>query len=149
MNGCVFNIQQFSIHDGPGIRTIVFLKGCPLRCQWCCNPESQNPQPELACDEKKCIGGSQCSLCLQMCARNAIELTENGKVHIDRVLCTNCMKCAEVCPSRALEMIGKQMSVPEVLTAVETDACFFFRSGGGLTLSGGDRFPSLTLLLHS
>ncbi len=135
--GIIFNIQQFSVHDGPGIRTIVFLKGCPLRCRWCCNPESQNPQPELAFDPKKCIGMSECGLCLR-CGQNAVETLEDGKVRINRDVCTDCGTCAADCPSKALEMIGRQMTVEEALSAAEKDHCFYSRSGGGLTLSGGE-----------
>lgn len=134
--GFVFNIQRFSVHDGPGIRTIVFLKGCPLRCRWCCNPESQGAQPELAFDPRKCIGKDQCGLCLK-CERKAIE-TAGAVLHVNRDKCTNCGICAEECPSGALELIGKQMSVREILDAVEKDTCFYSRSGGGLTLSGGE-----------
>jgi pyruvate formate lyase activating enzyme len=135
--GIVFNIQQFSVHDGPGIRTIVFLKGCPLRCQWCCNPESQDPQPELALNVEKCIGTGECGLCLR-CSQKAIKVDAKGRAAIDRSLCTNCGACAEECPSKALELIGSKMSVREVLQAVEKDFCFYSRSGGGLTLSGGE-----------
>ena len=122
--GIVFNIQHFSVHDGPGIRTIAFLKGCPLRCGWCCNPESQNPQPELAFDEKKCIGTSECGLCLD-CPNNAIAANKAGMISVRRDLCDNCGRCAEKCPSRALEIIGKEMSVQEVLDIVEKDFCFY------------------------
>lgn len=137
-NGRIFNIQQFSVHDGPGIRTIVFLKGCPLRCRWCCNPESQSPQPELAYDARKCIGTGECGLCIQRCDRNAMSGGEGGRLRLDRGLCTNCGVCGQVCPSKAIEMIGREMSVREVLGSVEGDFCFYSRSGGGLTLSGGE-----------
>ncbi len=137
--GVVFNIQHFSVHDGPGIRTIVFLKGCPLRCRWCCNPESQDPRPEVTFDPKKCIGTAECGLCLQ-CPQGAVTADETGITGINRELCDNCGECAAKCPSRALEMIGSRMSVKEVLEAVEKDFCFYSRSGGGLTLSGGEPF---------
>jgi len=137
--GIVFNIQHFSVHDGPGIRTIAFLKGCPLRCKWCCNPESQNPRPELAFDEKKCIGTGECGLCLQ-CPKNAVASGEAGKIRVLREFCDDCGECAGKCPSSALEMVGRKMSVREVLDVVEKDFCFYARSGGGLTLSGGEPF---------
>lgn len=136
--GLVFNIQQFSVHDGPGIRTIVFLKGCPLRCQWCANPESQHHFPELAYNHNKCIGAHECQICKQFCTAGAIKEGENDKVKIDRSQCTNCGECAEICPSKALEVFGKYMSVEEVLKIVEEDSIFYARSGGGLTLSGGE-----------
>ncbi len=136
-NGIVFNIQRYSVHDGPGIRSIVFLKGCPLKCQWCANPESQHRQPELAYNDYKCIGTSECKYCLTICPAEAIQ--KNGdKIQIDRQLCTNCGLCADSCPSKALNMYGKSMSVNEVLHTVEQDSIFYSRSGGGMTLSGGE-----------
>jgi pyruvate formate lyase activating enzyme len=137
--GCVFNIQQFSVHDGPGIRTLVFLSGCPLRCSWCCNPESQSGQPELAYNDKKCIGTNQCDGCLPACPVKAISIGGTGaEIIIDREACTACGDCAAVCPSKALEMLGRYMSVSEVIRVVSEDGCFYARSGGGLTLSGGE-----------
>lgn len=137
--GLIFNIQQFSVHDGPGIRTIVFLKGCPLRCQWCANPESQYNQPELAYNENKCIGTLECRLCFQVCGNGAIEeVGQQKKVKINRKLCINCGECVKACPSKALEIFGKYMSINEVLKIVEEDSVFYSRSGGGLTLSGGE-----------
>ncbi|GBF33936.1 pyruvate formate-lyase activating enzyme [Desulfocucumis palustris] len=137
--GLVFNIQQFSLHDGPGIRTIVFFKGCPLRCRWCANPESQYDQPELVYNKNKCIGTHECRECLQACGAGAIEQEErHNKVVLNRKLCLNCGECAKVCPSKALEILGKTMSVNEVLKIAQEDGVFYSRSGGGLTLSGGE-----------
>ena len=137
--GCVFNIQQFSVHDGPGIRTLVFLSGCPLRCSWCCNPESQSGLPELAYNDKKCIGTNECDDCLAACPVNAIRRSGAGaKIAIDREVCTGCGDCAAACHPKALEMLGRYMSVSEVIGAVSEDSCFYTRSGGGLTLSGGE-----------
>ncbi|MEW6663243.1 MAG: glycyl-radical enzyme activating protein [Bacillota bacterium] len=137
--GCVFNIQQFSVHDGPGIRTIVFLKGCPLKCRWCSNPESQFSQPELAYNENKCIATHECGLCLQACSKGAIKEAESrNKVRVNRKLCINCGECAKVCPAKALEILGKYMNVKEVLKIIQEDTVFYARSGGGLTLSGGE-----------
>ncbi|MQL53683.1 glycyl-radical enzyme activating protein [Desulfofundulus thermobenzoicus] len=137
--GLVFNIQHFSVHDGPGIRTIVFFKGCPLRCQWCANPESQLHEPEIAYNENKCIGTGECHLCFQACPARAIEeRIDNKKVRIDRFRCTNCGECTLVCPSNALELFGKRMTVEEVLQIVEEDSLLYSRSGGGITLSGGE-----------
>lgn len=138
--GYVFNIQHYSVHDGPGIRTIVFLKGCPLRCKWCSNPESQLTQPELGYNPTKCIGSNKCPKCAEVCIYGAInqDQDEKGTISIDRQLCKTCLLCTEVCPAKALEVFGKQTSVEDVIKAVEKDSVFYARSGGGLTLSGGE-----------
>ena len=136
--GYVFNIQNYSVHDGPGIRTIVFLKGCPLSCRWCSNPESQKLYPELAYNSNKCIGINECMYCVEICAHNAITVAEDNKIEIDRDLCSNCLKCADVCPSKALNVFGELKGVKEVIDAVEKESMFFSRSGGGITLSGGE-----------
>jgi len=136
--GLIFNIQKFSLHDGSGIRTLVFLQGCPLACSWCSNPEGQARLPVLAFDANKCIGTSECDLCVPLCGAGAIAHGGDGKVQIDRVLCNDCGECVDACPSRALELLGKSMSVEEVLDTVEEDSSFYVRSGGGLTLSGGE-----------
>lgn len=135
--GYTFNIQHYSVHDGPGIRTIVFLKGCPLRCQWCANPESQYQLPEIAFNKDKCIGIHECRFCLNACENGAIN-EEGGKIVINREACNNCGKCAEACPAKALTMYGKLTSVTEALDLVEQDSNFYARSGGGITLSGGE-----------
>ena len=137
-SGLVFNIQKFSVHDGEGIRTLVFLKGCPLSCEWCSNPEGQSYSQELAYNADKCIGVSECDFCRRVCEAGAIRVRDDGKVEIDRKACTNCGACVEACPSRALELFGKYMSVDEVIAVVEEDSGFYARSGGGLTLSGGE-----------
>lgn len=139
VTGRVLNIQHFCTNDGPGIRTTVFLKGCSLRCAWCCNPESIHPAPELAFDLKKCIGEEECGLCLKECPESAIYVVDaDRKVRINWDLCTNCGKCVPVCPSEALFQFGRQMTVDEVLAEVEQDASFYRESGGGITLSGGE-----------
>ena len=133
--GTVFNIQRYSVHDGPGIRTLVFLKGCPLRCLWCSNPESQEAAPQLAYNADKCLG---CGRCVAICPQQALRLEQDG-IHRDRERCDPaCRACAEVCPGQALTFYGKTMTAREVLDKVEEDAAFYARSGGGLTLSGGE-----------
>ena len=132
--GTVFNIQRFSLQDGPGIRTTVFLKGCPLRCRWCSNPESQNPRPEILFRSQSCRAHRAC---LAACAVGAITLT-NGALHLDRTACNGCMDCVKACPSGALEISGKRMSVEEVVEEACRDELFYANSGGGVTLSGGE-----------
>ena len=136
--GFVFNIQKFSLHDGQGIRTLVFLKGCPLRCKWCSNPESQSSTPELAYNANKCIGLEACGWCLQACEKAAIIRYGDDKIEVDRSLCNNCGLCVEVCPSKAFELFGRIMNSDEIIKTVEEDTIFYARSGGGLTLGGGD-----------
>ena len=135
--GIVFNLQPYSLHDGAGIRTVVFLKGCPLRCRWCSNPESQNFYPEVGVFPEKCIAGKGCDWCVDACPETALSL-ETGTVRLDRDLCTRCLRCAEECPAGALTVYGTPMSVGDVLNAVEGDAAFYRHGGGGMTLSGGE-----------
>lgn len=137
-SGVVFNIQKYSVHDGPGIRTVVFLKGCPLRCLWCSNPESQSPEPELAYNREKCLTLDCCVRCVEVCTTGALGRDEENRVKVDRRLCDGCLSCADACPSRALNFYGRDMSVAEVVSAVEEDGIFYTRSGGGMTLSGGE-----------
>jgi len=138
VSGLVFNIQKYSVHDGPGIRTIVFFKGCPLSCRWCSNPESQSFKVELAFNEGRCLGLSKCVRCLNACPHLAIA-QENDKPLFDRAVCETCSKpCVAACPSSGVITYGKRMRVDEVLRVVEQDGVFYNRSGGGLTLSGGE-----------
>lgn len=135
MQGSVFNIQRFSIHDGPGIRTTVFLKGCPLSCRWCHNPEGLSPEQELLYDEKKCIG---CGLCAETCPNGCHAVgAEPGAHTINRAACTACGLCAAACPSTALTLSYARMTPEEILREVERDRPFY-RDEGGLTLSGGE-----------
>jgi pyruvate formate lyase activating enzyme len=139
VKGTVLNIQHFSTHDGTGMRTNVFLKGCSLRCKWCSNPESIHPKPELAYNLSKCIGTDQCGFCLKECPESAIfKIDSDTKVRINWDLCTNCGKCVPVCPPQALYLFGHEMTVDEVLAEVEQDSSFYRDSGGGITLSGGE-----------
>ena len=132
--GTVFNIQRYSIHDGPGIRTTVFLKGCPLRCFWCQNPESQAIRPEVFLDKSKC---SLCGRCVAICPTGAASLLGESST-IDRSICVGCGKCAEVCPNEARRLIGRRMTVDEVMRQILKDVRFYENSGGGVTLSGGE-----------
>lgn len=138
LNCLTFNIQKCSLHDGPGIRTLVFLKGCPLRCLWCANPESQKNVPEILFDENRCIGHKECGWCVDVCPSDAIKKLETGKVSINRKVCTTCGKCAQICPSKAITLMGKYMSINDVLEMVKGDDAFYWRSGGGITVGGGD-----------
>ena len=132
--GVVFNIQRFSIHDGPGIRTTVFLKGCSLRCGWCSNPESVRLSPEIITRDIKCI---RCGKCVEACSQQAITVVENTRI-IQWEKCNYCMKCAEVCPSGAIERAGEYMTVAEVIDTVGRDVSYYRRTNGGMTLSGGE-----------
>jgi pyruvate formate lyase activating enzyme len=138
VTGTIFNVQRYSLHDGAGIRTIVFLKGCPLRCQWCSNPESQQPEPELARNPVRCLGVESCGWCGSTCSAGALVFPESGAPVVDRDRCLNCMLCAGACPAQALTPYGRTVSVGEVVDLVERDSVFFSRSGGGMTLSGGE-----------
>ena len=137
-SGIVFNIQKYSVHDGPGIRTVVFLKGCPLRCLWCSNPESQKLQPQLVYNRNKCLTLEHCVRCLEVCTVGAIKSGDGNRVQIDREICTECLLCTKACPSLALNVYGESMTVEQVIGKVEEDSAFYSRSGGGLTIGGGE-----------
>lgn len=133
IKGLIFNIQRFCVHDGPGIRTTVFFKGCPLLCPWCHNPESKRNCPEIAFYAARCVG---CGVCVQACEQGCHRLDPDGH-RFDRKSCTRCGACVRVCPV-ALFVVGKEMTVSEVFEEVLRDRPFYENSGGGLTLSGGE-----------
>ena len=133
-SGTIFDVKRFAIHDGPGIRTTIFFKGCPLSCPWCHNPESQHERPELLFWAERCTG---CGACVGVCPVGAVSL-ENGTAVTDRSLCTGCGACAEVCPTHAREIAGEAWSLDRLLETIERDLLFYDESGGGVTLSGGE-----------
>lgn len=152
MLGNIFDIQRFCVHDGPGIRTTVFVKGCPLRCQWCHNPESQKKELSVAYYDEKCIA---CGACVNACGEGchslkaADYLTRNRPNHlIDREKCVKCGACAKACPAGAIEALGRSVSVSEVMDEVGRDRTFYKNSGGGLTVSGGEPLMQSEFLLE-
>ncbi len=137
--GIVFNIQRFTIHDGPGIRTELFLKGCPLRCEWCSNPESWKKNMQVGVYTSKCITQDKCNACSDVCPADEALHFENGKlVSINRTQCIDCMKCAKACPSDAIKAWGSEMTVDECMDVIRRDRGYYEKSGGGVTVSGGD-----------
>ncbi len=134
MDGIISDIQHFSLHDGPGIRTTVFLKGCNMQCSWCHNPEAISRAPQLAFYANRCIG---CMACLKACQHGAISFKQ-GKHHFDADKCQTCFACAHECPTGALMRIGREMSPKAVFDVVLGDKPYYDRSGGGVTFSGGE-----------
>jgi pyruvate formate lyase activating enzyme len=134
ITGIVFNIQRYSIDDGPGVRSTVFMKGCPLTCLWCSNPESQCGLPEVTYRYTSC---KRCGTCVGVCPEHAVTLDDDG-VHIDRKKCTVCGECVRNCLPEALQISGKKMTVDEVFKVVKKDADYYEASGGGVTASGGE-----------
>jgi pyruvate formate lyase activating enzyme len=141
-DGIVSNIQKFSLHDGPGIRTTVFLKGCPLRCEWCHNPESQSAEPELVFVENRCIG---CGTCLSVCPEAAERKSQNPSFEFASY-CQRCGKCVDHCPTTARQIIGQRMSAEEVMDTIARDRVFYDQSGGGVTFSGGEPLQQIEFL---
>jgi pyruvate formate lyase activating enzyme len=131
--GVIFDIQRYSLHDGPGLRTNLFLKGCPLRCQWCCNPESVQPQPELAFFDRRCF---LCGDCLDVCATGALNM-DDDKLHWNPAACDQCGRCVQVCTADAMRWIGRRVTASEVMEEVIRDLPFYTGSGG-ITLTGGE-----------
>ncbi len=134
--GLVFDVKRFALHDGPGIRTTLFLKGCPLHCLWCHNPEGIGPKPELLFHSSRC---RSCYACVRACPRHALKPgPDKGPVRIDRSKCDACGLCVAACPYEAIRMAGREASIADLLAAVERDRPFYEQSGGGVTLSGGE-----------
>jgi pyruvate formate lyase activating enzyme len=136
-DGIIFDVQRYSIHDGPGIRTVVFFKGCPLRCAWCSNPEGQHAAPAIEFFATRC---HRCGRCVEVCPQAAVNRDLEGATvaKLDRTACTLCGRCVEACAHEALKISGRKVTAGEVLAAVKKDAGFYRKSGGGVTLSGGE-----------
>jgi pyruvate formate lyase activating enzyme len=141
--GTIFQIQRWSVNDGEGIRSTVFFKGCPLRCQWCANPEAWNNQPEVLFFAEKCSG---CGRCAQVCNSGAATMSAGNKSEFDRVKCNACFQCCTVCPTGARKKMGSTVAAEEVLKVIKRDAVFYRESGGGVTFSGGEPFAQATFL---
>jgi len=148
IKGWIFDLQRFSLEDGPGIRTTVFFKGCPLRCEWCHNPESQSPHPELLFSPDRCVF---CRACAAVCRGAAHRFDAEGAHTLDRRQCQVCGRCAAICPARALQIAGREWTVREVIAEAERDEFYYRHSGGGVTLSGGEPLsqPAFALALLS
>jgi pyruvate formate lyase activating enzyme len=142
--GLIFDIKRYSVHDGPGIRTTVFFKGCPLKCWWCHNPESRDSHPLLYHDAAKCLG---CHDCVPACPEGAVTATPQGSL-TDADLCCGHGACAAACPTEARQLIGRRYSVDELMTEIEKDRVFFEESGGGVTFSGGEPLLQWEFLLE-
>lgn len=139
--GIIFDIERCSMYDGPGIRTTVFLKGCPLSCKWCHNPESQRSLPELAFHSEQCIC---CGNCAQVCP--SVHTVTKLRHKVERKLCKTCGKCLSVCPTGALKIVGRQIRIREIIEILKRDKSFFDSTGGGLTVSGGEPFSQYIFL---
>jgi pyruvate formate lyase activating enzyme len=145
--GIVFNVEKYAIHDGPGIRTTVFLKGCAMHCWWCHNPEGQNSKRELTYRENRC---TRCGECIKRCRRKALSFFSD-RVSLDKKKCSMCGRCAENCPSEALSIVGRKITVEETISEIEKDKPFYEESKGGVTFSGGEpllQLSFLSALLH-
>lgn len=135
VTGLIYDIERFAIHDGPGIRTLVFMKGCPLRCVWCSSPHTQQAVPEILYSEREC---ERCGRCVEACPVGAITLSQQDGVTIDRDRCDACGECVEACPYGAQELAGRCVTPEELFRQVERDSAFYRRSDGGVTVGGGE-----------
>ncbi len=135
LQAIICNMERFAIHDGPGIRTLVFFKGCPLRCRWCSSPHTQKTTPEIFHNGTRC---QSCGLCVENCPEEAVEFSKIDGIIINRELCAGCGQCADFCPGQARELTGRQVTVEELFKEVEKDSSFYRRSGGGVTVGGGE-----------
>jgi len=133
--GLISHIQKYSTKDGPGIRSTVFMKGCPLGCLWCSNPELIRPEPDLLYNREKCV---QCGTCIDVCPEHALSFDKDGYVAVDRDLCTACGLCVDACPEGALELVGREIDVNSLADELLKDKVFYRTSGGGVTFSGGE-----------
>jgi pyruvate formate lyase activating enzyme len=133
--GLIYEIERFALHDGPGIRTLVFLKGCPLNCLWCSSPHTKRGLPELLYDDGRCSSSGRC---VEVCPQSALQLQASGTIEIDRELCDGCGDCVEICPSGALELAGRTVTAEQLFEELSRDSGFFRRSGGGVTIGGGE-----------
>ncbi len=142
MDGIITNIQRASVHDGPGIRTTIFLKGCTMRCGWCHNPETINPQPEIQFFSNRCIG---CGQCVNVCQSGARQIS-GGTILFTRTACHNCFRCTETCSAKALSLSGEKVSTEHVLAEILKDYPFYLATGGGATFSGGEPLYQIDFL---
>ncbi len=136
MEARIFKIERYSLHNGPGIRTTIFLKGCPLKCLWCSNPESQGSSNEIMYNPDLCL--SECNECVKVCPVGALQKDYSEKIALNRDICDVCRRCLEACPTQALSLIGMSMSAEEALSELCKDRQFYETSGGGMTISGGE-----------
>jgi len=141
--GLIFDIKKYAINDGPGIRTTVFFKGCPLRCPWCHNPEGQSFLPEVMVRPSRCVAG--CRECVAACKPGALSMAQDAPV-LDKLKCDLCARCASVCPAGAIEIVGRRVGAAEVIAEIERDRVFYEESGGGVTFSGGEPLAQVDFL---
>lgn len=142
--GTIFDIKRYAIHDGPGIRTTIFMKGCPLQCWWCHNPEGLADTAQRFYNADRCIG---CDACIDQCPSQALAKSGSG-ISKDAEVCTECFTCSQVCPSEATQKIGREVTVSELLQTIEQDRLFYDESGGGVTFSGGEPLAQAAFLLE-